>query len=414
MSLTDNPKLAVLIDADNASASLAKELLEEVAKFGVATVKRAYGDWTSQHLVGWKEALNRHAIQPIQQFAYTRGKNSTDASLIIDAMDLLYADNVDGFCLVSSDSDFTRLATRLRESRKVVYGLGERKTPEAFRAACDRFVFFEVLKRGGPSVDASTREPAPINDVPDLEQSLRQAFDAVSRDNGWATVSSVGSYMAKNNPSFDTRLYGFRKLSDMIRKQPFVEVMESTDANGGPLLAIRLKPRGGRDAPPPSRGHARGRNDAPRRDRSAEATSDAATDAKADLRPASTPAPDREEETGPPVAIGRADSGEATPNDDSAASVPAAGGDGADAAPARPVRSRRPRGRKATAGSEEPASAGAEHAAAGPEAESSVPTTARDADESSRAPDRAPADPPPDPSADATPAAAKRPRRKRG
>ena len=244
MSTTDNPKLAVLIDADNASASLVKELLEEVAKFGTATVKRAYGDWTGQQLTGWKDQLNRYAIQPIQQFAYTRGKNSTDASLIIDAMDLLYADNVDGFCLVSSDSDFTRLATRLRESRKVVYGLGERKTPEAFRAACDRFVFFEVLKRGASTVEtgsAQTDAAEAIDDVPDLELALRQAFDAVSRDEGWATLSSIGSYIAKNNPSFDTRLYGFRKLSDMIRKQPFVEVKEAADGASGQSLTVRLK-----------------------------------------------------------------------------------------------------------------------------------------------------------------------------
>jgi uncharacterized LabA/DUF88 family protein len=241
MSNTDNPKLAVLIDADNASASLVKELLEEVAKFGTATIKRAYGDWTSQQLSGWKDHLNKHAIQPIQQFAYTKGKNSTDASLIIDAMDLLYADNVDGFCLVSSDSDFTRLATRLRESRKLVYGLGERKTPEAFRAACDRFVFFEVLKRG----DAAAVETEAIDDVPDLEQSLRQAFDAVSRDNGWATLSAVGSYIAKNNPSFDTRLYRFRKLSDLVRKQPYIEIKEATDGSSASLV-LRLKP----NAPP--------------------------------------------------------------------------------------------------------------------------------------------------------------------
>ncbi len=258
MSLTDNPKLAVLIDADNASSSLVKELLEEVAKFGTATIKRAYGDWTNQNLAGWKEALNRHAIQPIQQFAYTRGKNSTDASLIIDAMDLLYADNVDGFCLVSSDSDFTRLATRLRESRKVVYGLGERKTPEAFRAACDRFVFFEVLKRPG-SGGADRNLPAAdgIEDVPDLETSLRQAFDAVSRDEGWTTVSSVGSYMAKNNPSFDTRLYGHRKLSDMLRKQAYIETREPAEGSNG-LLMVRLRPAA--QPAPASGASARGRS----------------------------------------------------------------------------------------------------------------------------------------------------------
>ena len=238
MSAIDNPKLAVLIDADNASASVIKELLEEIAKFGTANIKRAYGDWTTQNLAGWKEHMNQHAIQPIQQFAYTRGKNSTDSSLIIDAMDLLYAGNVDGFCIVSSDSDFTRLATRLRESGRLVYGLGERKTPEAFRAACDRFIFFEVLKRGG----AAAVEAEAIEDIPDLEHALRQAFDAVSRDNGWASLSAVGSYMAKNNPSFDTRLYGFRKLSDLVRKQAFIEIKESTDASGGAMLMLRLKP----------------------------------------------------------------------------------------------------------------------------------------------------------------------------
>ena len=255
MSALDNPKLAVLIDADNASASLVQELLEEVAKFGTASIKRAYGDWTGQQLVGWKEQLNRYAIQPIQQFAYTKGKNSTDASLIIDAMDLLYADNVDGFCLVSSDSDFTRLATRLRESRKVVYGLGERKTPEAFRAACDRFVFFEVLKRGAANAGPPSTEAAPIDDVPDLENALRQAFDAVSRDEGWTTVSSVGSYMAKNNPSFDTRLYGHRKLSDMLRRQPFIEVREPVDGSNA-SLSVRLKPN---NAQPPARPRSRTR-----------------------------------------------------------------------------------------------------------------------------------------------------------
>jgi uncharacterized LabA/DUF88 family protein len=261
MSASDNPKLAVLIDADNASASLVKELLAEVAKFGTATIKRAYGDWTGPHLTGWKDQLNRYAIQPIQQFAYTRGKNSTDASLIIDAMDLLYADHVDGFCLVSSDSDFTRLATRLRESRKVVYGLGERKTPEAFRAACDRFVFFEVLKRGASTSESAT-EPAqssePIDDVPDLEIALRQAFDAVSRDEGWATLSSIGSYMAKNNPSFDTRLYGFRKLSDMVRKQPFVEAKTPDDGSNG--LMVRLKQRDVAPAPAPAKRASRSRS----------------------------------------------------------------------------------------------------------------------------------------------------------
>jgi hypothetical protein len=171
MATPEVTRLAVLIDADNASAAVVKELLEEVAKFGTATVKRAYGDWTTQNLVGWKEHLHRHVIQPIQQFAYTKGKNSTDSAFIIDAMDLLYAGNVDGFCIVSSDSDFTRPATRMREAGKVVYGLGEHKSPEAFIAACDRFIFLEVLKK---PIEAAV--PVQVEDVPELKGLLAHAI----------------------------------------------------------------------------------------------------------------------------------------------------------------------------------------------------------------------------------------------
>jgi uncharacterized LabA/DUF88 family protein len=227
-------KLAVLIDADNASASVVEELLQEIAKFGVASIKRAYGDWTTQNLVGWKEHLHRHAITPIQQFAYTTKKGSTDAALIIDAMDLLYAGNVDGFCLVSSDSDFTRLATRLRESGKLVYGLGEQKTPEAFRAACDRFVFFEVLR--APQREARVPQ---VENTPDLRAALTQALTATSRENGWAALSAVGSYLYKNNPSFDTRLHGFAKLGELVRAQDYLEVRETVDASGMTHLTVR-------------------------------------------------------------------------------------------------------------------------------------------------------------------------------
>lgn len=188
MANNDTARLAVLIDADNASASVVKEFLEEVAKYGTATVKRAYGDWTTTNLVGWKEYLHRHAIQPMQQFAYTKGKNSTDSAFIIDAMDLLYAGNLDGFCLVSSDSDFTRLATRMREAGKVVYGFGERKTPEPFIAACDKFIFVEVLKR-----PAEAAAPVSVSDVPDLKGLLTHAIAETSRDSGWASLSAVGS-----------------------------------------------------------------------------------------------------------------------------------------------------------------------------------------------------------------------------
>lgn len=236
MAATETTRLAVLIDADNASASVVRELLEEVAKYGTATVKRAYGDWTTQNLVGWKEHLHRHAIQPMQQFAYTKGKNSTDSAFIIDAMDLLYAGNVDGFCLVSSDSDFTRLATRLREAGKVVYGLGERKTAEAFIAACDRFVFFEVLKR--PSEAAL---PVQVAGVPELRDLLTHAVKETLRDSGWASLSAVGSFINKNNTSFDPRNYGFAKLSELVRKQAYLEVKETTDGSGNVHLSVRTR-----------------------------------------------------------------------------------------------------------------------------------------------------------------------------
>jgi NYN domain/OST-HTH/LOTUS domain len=201
------------------------------------TIKRAYGDWTTPNLGGWKDHLHKYAIQPIQQFAYTRGKNSTDSAFIIDAMDLLYAGNVDGFCLVSSDSDFTRLATRLREAGKLVYGLGERKTPEPFIAACDKFIFLEVLKR--------TAEAAPavqVQDVPDLKDLLTHAIKETLRDNWWAPLSAVGAFMSKNNASFDPRNYGFTKLGELVRKQPYVEVKEvKEDTSSFVHLHFRMK-----------------------------------------------------------------------------------------------------------------------------------------------------------------------------
>ena len=236
MASVETTRLAVLIDADNASASVVKELLEEVAKFGTATVKRAYGDWTTQNLVGWKEHLHRHAIQPMQQFAYTKGKNSTDSAFIIDAMDLLYAGNVDGFCLVSSDSDFTRLATRMREAGKVVYGLGEHKTPEPFIAACDKFIFFEVLKS---QPEATT--PVQMAGVPDLQELVVHAIKETSRDSGWASLSAVGSFINRNNTSFDPRNYGFKKLSELVRMQTYLEVKETVDPSGFTHLSVRSR-----------------------------------------------------------------------------------------------------------------------------------------------------------------------------
>lgn len=235
--MVDTLRLAVLIDADNASASVAKELLEEVAKYGTATVKRAFGDWTTQNLVGWKAQLHRHAIQPVQQFAYTQGKNATDSAFIIDAMDLLYEGNVDGFCLVSSDSDFTRLATRLREAGKTVYGLGERKTPEAFIAACDKFIFFEVLNK--PTGASLPDQQLP--DVPDLKELLSHAIRETARDSGWSRLATVGGMLNKTHSSFDPRNYGFKKLNELVRSQSYVEVADKADPTGFIHVEVRLR-----------------------------------------------------------------------------------------------------------------------------------------------------------------------------
>jgi uncharacterized LabA/DUF88 family protein len=193
-------------------------LLAEIAKFGVASVKRAYGDWTTSHLKGWKEHLHKHAIQPIQQFSYTIGKNSTDSSLIIDAMDLLHEQRLDGFCLVSSDSDFTRLATRIRESGLTVYGFGEKKTPEAFVSACDKFVYTEILRP--QNKDNIPRE----SDETELKAILVSAINAVSKDDEWAPLSGVGGYINKKYPSFDSRNYGYDKLGKLVESLPFIAV----------------------------------------------------------------------------------------------------------------------------------------------------------------------------------------------
>ena len=263
----ENRKLAVLIDADNAQSALIAELLAEVAKYGTAVVKRAYGDWTTTQLKGWKEVLHQYAISPIQQFAYTKGKNSTDSALIIDAMDLLYTGNFDGFCLVSSDSDFTRLATRLREAGLMVIGLGEQsKTPRPFIAACDKFVFTEILRPPAPAkakpeapadkpksrASRSRAKPAPAKERHPLQDMFTSAIEAVSRDSGWAELSAVGSYLAKNDPSFDPRNWGHSRLSQMVKKLDFLSVQENR--NGSKLHSeIRLRHDGEpalQEAPP--------------------------------------------------------------------------------------------------------------------------------------------------------------------
>lgn len=241
---SDSLKLAVLIDADNVSGAIVKELLEEIAKYGNPVVKRAYGDWTTANLNGWKDRLHKHAIQPIQQFAYTKGKNSSDSAAIIDAMDLLYAGNLDGFCIVSSDSDFTRLATRLRESGKAVFGLGEQKTPESFQAACDKFIFLEVLKKTVAAPQPGEAKPAPpekLADLPDLRELLASAVADTERDNTWSPLSAVGAYLNRKVASFDPRNYGFEKLGALVRAQDYLEADEKAGPTGTVHLYVRLK-----------------------------------------------------------------------------------------------------------------------------------------------------------------------------
>lgn len=211
MATNTNQKLAVLIDADNAQASVIQELLAEVSRYGTATIKRAYGDWTTQNLRSWKDVLHTMAIQPIQQFSYTSGKNATDSALIIDAMDVLHTGSVDGFCLVSSDSDFTRLATRIREAGLVVYGFGERKTPEPFVAACDKFIYTEIL-RNEPDEASPNQQQQPVAELPKLKPILLNALNATAREDGWTTLSALGSQINRSHPSFDPRNYGVAKL----------------------------------------------------------------------------------------------------------------------------------------------------------------------------------------------------------
>jgi len=237
----DAPTLAVLIDSDNAQAAVISDLLTEVAQVGTATVKRAYGDWTTPQLGSWKEVLNVHAIVPVQQFSYTTGKNATDSALIIDAMDLLHGGRVDGFCLVSSDSDFTRLATRIREQGLLVIGFGERKTPKPFVAACDRFLYTDLLRRGGGRRAAAEPE---ADGAPPLKPFLCEAISAVTQDDGWAPLGMVGSLLQKNDPSFDARSYGFRKLSELVKGQPYLTVKEVPISPGSQQMHLFVQRRG--------------------------------------------------------------------------------------------------------------------------------------------------------------------------
>jgi uncharacterized LabA/DUF88 family protein len=235
-------KLAVLIDADNAQPATTDGLLAEVAKYGTAHVKRAYGDWTGTSLKGWKDQLLAQSIQPIQQFAYTSGKNATDAAMVIDAMDLLYSERFDGFCIVSSDSDFTRLAARIRESGLTVYGFGERKTPKPFVAACDKFIYIENLTYARTSAEPTDAEPKPaprtssakLKGDAALVNQLRNAVEAASDDDGWAALASVGHIITKQQPDFDSRNYGYAKLSDLMAATTLFELDRRSPGDGKP------------------------------------------------------------------------------------------------------------------------------------------------------------------------------------
>lgn len=249
-------RLAVLIDADNAQASVIVGLLAEIARFGEASVKRIYGDFTSPNSAQWKKVLNQHAIKPVQQFAYTTGKNATDGTMIIDAMDLLYTRRFDGFCLVSSDSDFTGLALRIREEGLSVFGFGEEKTPDAFRNACHKFVFTEVLRPlpippptlpAAPEPDKRPSSPAAPVAVAKKALPLQfvlQALDQACDDSGWANLGAFGSYLTKLQSDFDPRLYGFKKLSDLVKSKPHLFIVEERPVAGSnsPVIFVRKKP----------------------------------------------------------------------------------------------------------------------------------------------------------------------------
>jgi uncharacterized LabA/DUF88 family protein len=237
--------LAVLIDADNASAAVIAAVLTEVAAYGTASVKRIYGNWTSEQLKSWKGPLLEHSIQPIQQFSYTTGKNSTDSAMIIDAMDLLYTGRFSGFCLVTSDSDFTRLAARIREQGLMVLGFGEKKTPKPFVAACDKFIYTEVIQvasdAGAGSEEKAKKAGAELRKDAKLMQRIRMAIDSATGDESeWASLGLVGTHLSKLMPDFDSRNYGYGKLSDLLEAIGSFELSRKDKH-----MLIRRKAKGG-------------------------------------------------------------------------------------------------------------------------------------------------------------------------
>ena len=257
METMNDLRLAVLIDADNVPYSNIKEMLGEIAKYGTPTFKRIYADWTKPTVSGWKGVLLEHAITPVQQYSYTQGKNATDSAMIIDAMDILYSGRVDGFCIVSSDSDFTRLAIRLREAGMKVFGFGERKTPISFISACDKFIYIEILKADlvipKPLVKPARAKKTPKNktvetvvpvvEIPQISTTSRELIELIKTgindladEEGWAFLGDLGNLILKRQPDFDPRNYGFKKLVPLIKSLNFFEIDERTTGKNNTIL----------------------------------------------------------------------------------------------------------------------------------------------------------------------------------
>lgn len=252
MEIQKDIRLAVLIDADNVPYSNVKGVMEEITKYGTPTFKRIYGDWTKPTVSGWKNVLLENAITPIQQYSYTSGKNSSDSALIIDAMDILYSGKVDGFCIVSSDSDFTRLATRLREAGMKVFGIGQKKTPNPFIVACDKFIYMEIIpvfeaepeETNPAKPKAKTPKPKALVDKLNKEtlKLIAHTINDLADENGWAFLGDVGNLILKKQPNFDPRNYGFQKLTPLIKSAPQFEIdKRETDKAGIKLVYIRNK-----------------------------------------------------------------------------------------------------------------------------------------------------------------------------
>ncbi|MBN1782756.1 NYN domain-containing protein [bacterium] len=241
-------KLAVLIDGDNVPSAYVREMMEEIAKYGNPTIKRIYGDWTNPKLSKWKQVLLENAVTPVQQYGYTTGKNATDSAMIIDAMDILYSGRVDGFCLVSSDSDFTRLATRLREAGMTVIGIGEKKTPGPFMAACDKFIYLEILKNRTAAdepekIKSKSAEKSSFDIItPAVIKLIAATISDLADDDGWAFLGEVGTLLQKKQPNFDSRNYGFQKLTPLIKSTNRFEIKQRVSSKG-PSRLIYVKNR---------------------------------------------------------------------------------------------------------------------------------------------------------------------------